>query len=151
MLFGARCDRCNYAQDLSYAPRAYVLADGSQINVSQTFAWCLSCRKVVWAEKIDDLDDITAKSGDLIQMQKVDGSMKRIDVGALMAEWRQSREGPPKCLDCGSTSITMAEPDRFNREVLIHPVCQGTIKITDVVDAPDSDPILYSPEGDRLR
>src|SRR5689334_13151468 len=107
----AKCDKCGYEEKFPHILRSYLLDSGQKLGVEQTFAWCENCNKIVWAERIPDLDQIEAelkqsseffdqsKSHDLLEANKFPSYLESEE---LRIEWRQTRKAPPKCLECGS-------------------------------------------------
>jgi hypothetical protein len=113
----------------------YILPNGAAIRLYEQPAWCRDCQRFVRAEHLPALADIDA------QMTKYQGKAaetRRHLAGWLyrfrlkcrrqlrrelsvyeeaVAEeemrrlWRQMRQSPPRCLECGSTALELPPSD----------------------------------------
>lgn len=170
--FKANCDRCSFTQEMSELPRSYRVADGVKLYIQTQWAWCASCRLITSSEKIRPLEEIQwelkcllAREPDILDwVQKsilpkedFEASYQR-QVARLTTrlDWRQSRQSPPRCLECGATSITpfeWHENDDLNLEeyeTIVHPNCGGCLHLKCVgLNRPKVE-YCYSSEGLRI-
>ena len=91
----------------------YRLADGSKLHILQQPAWCAACRRFVIAEEVPSVAALQQeiaryRSGDrdtLRQWAFVSNGVPAAErVAELLrrVEWRQGRQSPPRCLECGA-------------------------------------------------
>ena len=92
---------------------AYRLADGTELGIPQQPAWCPACSRFVIAEELPSIEELEEeiaryRTGDRNTLQKwafvSDGSpiAQRIDELLRYVAWRQGRQSPPRCLECGA-------------------------------------------------
>lgn len=136
----------------------YRLLDGSTLHIIQQSAWCPECNRFVIAEEIPSIDQLKEElakyqARDMEQLQKWEfisnGApvQERIDDLLKRIVWRQTRQSPPRCLECGSIK-TISVP---TNGMFTHPktgeqviVCDQGFADTETWQAE------FSPEGNLL-
>ena len=171
--FKARCDTCGISKSLSDILCLYRLSDSTMVNVEKTFAWCGTCRDVVWAEHIPNLKELEQRleqvehpSPELYGRYELAARWMHSTVDQqMLAErvfrrkqllWRRSRQSLARCLACGGTNIVVATADEThggNRKWELNcGRCTGRISIL-------KEPILnlsrcwleFTPEGEQIQ
>lgn len=105
----------------------YRLPDGSKLHIMQQPAWCAACRRFVIAEEVPTVEWLQAEISRFQQpeFQQPDSEAftiwafvsnnqpvaERIEELRRYIEWRQSRQSPPRCLECGSLELTLTPMD----------------------------------------
>lgn len=171
-LYRANCDRCSLEKTHSDQLRTYHLAEAIDIHVETQWAWCGACQCVVAAERIRPLSEIQHDLDSLIarepSMMEWVGDVKKIapdDFEARFSrmvahfasrrDWRQSRQSPPRCLECGRIEITpfvrqrSSNPDLDSVQILEHPNCGGRIRLRCAGFSLSRGSIPYTSEGLR--
>lgn len=104
---------------------AYILADGSRLDVSQQEAFCRNCRKAVIAEAVPSVSEIEARVRDLQDPAgRFRAAFDAVLIDGFLHEeiarhkWRQLRQSPPRCLSCGQTDILAIDADEVYDTVL---------------------------------
>lgn len=147
----------------------YEFADGTNIGLHPTIAWCCKCSAFVDAEWIPALDYI---ENELVELH-TPGSMayeshtsteppfdkspfkeRRARIfeeakteAALRIDWRKKRISPPKCLICGSLEIKFPDDDNGTVEI----PGRGTAKVECCgMCSTEFCNWFYTPEGDRI-
>jgi len=96
-----KCNHCAYRREISVPPRVYALAGEKALPMHDAFGWCESCKNVTSCEALPLLADV----------ERLLGQAERQSNQRLVAElehtkkWISERVSPPRCLDCGGTSI----------------------------------------------
>jgi hypothetical protein len=160
-LFEIVCDRCDYRQRLTERPRVYRFASGQTDAIEQTPAWCDGCGRVECAERLPSLSEIEEQisaiegGADWVQDWLAETERTAEEMLHQLQELKESwtnRHMPPKCLECGSTSIEVFPKDGSGSlGTIAHRNCGGWLRAEWVGHAlirelaPE-----YSPEGDRL-
>ncbi len=133
----------------------YVLEDGSLLPIRHWPAWCERCKKFRVAEQIFSFDQEAKELAEVEYFAEHPGFIppdRIIPVSSLAelrarARWRSQRTSPPKCLICGSTTITSIWPGP-KVEIPGRGKCEGHfLGWGDMYSKPD---VYYSPEGDRM-
>src|SRR5262249_38231172 len=91
------------------------------LGVEQEPAWCSRCKRFVCAEHVASVQELEDRIRELqTPSNKHDflfGSDRGIEEALaelrVCLTWRETRQAPPHCLECGSTEIT---PIRFDNE-----------------------------------
>jgi hypothetical protein len=93
----------------------YRLADCTRLHILQQPAWCAACGRFVIAEEIPSVEALEEeiarfRSADHDTLQKwafvSDGAPVAERVADLVryVAWRQPRQSPPRCLECGAVN-----------------------------------------------
>ena len=139
--FIAQCQGCDFKQNvIGRTNYAYRLLNPPDVFLWTRFEWCSSCQRVVRAEKI-----LTAAMEEWIV-----GSNSRARQD--MERYRQmmtARVSSARCLECGSSDIITAAPDRQGYLVL-HPECGANVVLHHNGFARLTSTDVYSPEGEHL-
>jgi hypothetical protein len=91
----------------------YQLTDGTKLHILQQPAWCPVCNRFVIAEQIPAVEALEEeiarlRSGDRDTLRTwafvSNGSPVAERIAELLryVEWRQGRQSPPRCLECGA-------------------------------------------------
>jgi hypothetical protein len=136
----------------------YRLPDGSKLHVLQQPAWCPTCDRFVIAEEVPSVvapqqEIARYRSGDSDTLQQwafvSNGVPAAERVAELLrrVEWRQGRQSPPRCLECGAVSPV---PIPMDGE-FAHPRTGERVVVVSGGWA-DTAPWFaeYSPEGEQL-
>jgi hypothetical protein len=151
--------------------RSYKLRDDDYgITIRQGFAWCGAYRQVVYAERLEELPALeTELQQDALRGEEFYSGLalppgrdwreerdRHLSELRCRIEWRRSRVSPPKCLECGSSSILLIpvtdDDDDENGESpeIEHPDCGGCLRVVAVGLARSRDWVFYTPEGDKI-
>lgn len=136
----------------------YRLSDGKTLPILQQSAWCPACNRFVIAEQLPSVEELEQE---LVNHRSADPKTLRtwafVSNGSPVAEriaellryiaWRQRRQSPPRCLECGAvdpvpipTSGAFTHPRTGERVVVINSGFADTAPwFAD-----------FSPEGERL-
>jgi hypothetical protein len=136
----------------------YRLADGTQLPILQQPAWCPACRRFVIAEEIPSVQSLQQeitryRSADRDTLQQwafaSNGSPVAEHVAELLryVEWRQGRQSPPRCLECGAV-----EPVPIPRSgEFAHPQTGERVVVAGIGFADTAHWFAeFSPEGEQL-
>jgi hypothetical protein len=169
-----RCNKCNFAIDIDYIERAYVLEDGRQVDMDQQHVWCSKCGTVTPAERLEperrEADPTIeayyrqqaerqeqllagtlegATENDVRYAQRLEKEMN--DHNAAYQLWKTLRTRPSFCLICGNEAIWMPPSSCSN---LPHPNCGGELTWSfDVTFGTHVSPVphQYTPDGEFLK
>jgi hypothetical protein len=167
------CEKGHFTQDIVLdaigSPLVYLIDNRYTLAPLTTIAWCSSCNRGVEAENLPPQDAIEAaqnkisvddyKGLSLWLMQPVWDNLehKGLDRGAslkIKLAWRSARQSPPRCLDCGSTSLDFGTTQPDGSQYFIHPDCGGRCTVkrsTDILDINYGGREWYlSSEGEHL-
>lgn len=152
----AKCSHCTYRREIGVPPKAYVLPGGRSLPIQDSFGWCGACSGVTPCEALPALADV----------ERLLAQALREDNERLVTEmedtrnWISGRESPPRCLDCGSTSIqpfplgwSLYRDEESDQDFLDipHSGCRGMLHVEmcgwSLYRAVDA---RYSPEGEKL-
>jgi hypothetical protein len=151
-LYRVKCDGCNFEQLLSELPRSYRLPNDVVIHVETGWAWCATCQNVTQSEEIRPLEDIQreldaaiAREPEIVDwVREIISPSEDFEAAyqrtlarfAQRRDWRQSRQSPPRCLECGATAITpfvwheADNPDDDHFVPVSHPGCNGLLHLS---------------------
>lgn len=119
-LCNVTCTRCGFAQTVTQQGRyAYLLDDGTQLDVTHKIAWCDECARIVHAEALPNLEEIDK----VIAATK---HAKRRRLEQERHEWRLGRKSPARCLTGGSTDVATIEKNP-DPEPTPHADCSGEL------------------------
>lgn len=150
------CSQCALRRELGVPPKAYVLADGGVLPIQDAFGWCDSCEGVTACEALPEIAEVEHL---LAQALRKDNERLAAELEHTR-NWISRRVSPPRCLDCGSTSIHQfplgwslycdEESDQDFLDIP-HSGCQGMLHVEmcgwSLYRAVDA---RYSPEGEKL-
>ena len=142
----------------------YEFEDGSHIDVSSGPVWCYRCHDFTDGESIESLETIDQQLADLQDPRSElyrstkdtllynDGRPRfrphYIDLLRQRRQWREGREAPPKCLECGTTEIVVLSADG---ERVKNPAGIGWVVVTITgLCSTLFNNRFYTPEGDRI-
>jgi hypothetical protein len=139
----------------------YELADGTHIDLRSSPVWCRQCNEFTDGESIEALEEIDRQIADLrdptselfrLYQDSPTGSIG-VDVIRLITRlekrrrWREHRNSPPKCLECGSTEIVLLPEG----QKVTNPTGPGWIEVTVTgLCSTSFNNRFYTPEGDRI-
>jgi hypothetical protein len=166
-MFHFTCTRCDFALDIDYIPREYILPDGTALAMPQRHVWCVTCGTIRPAESLCRNDPSTGESSytpDFVDSTSGIDHAKRerlrrnlqarherlIQEARVFDAWRAIRRGPPACLRCRATDFVLPDSDWSD---LVHAPCGGVLKATATLFGGTSMPVRphrYSPEGDLI-
>ncbi len=140
------CNRCSHQSRISDILRSYGISDQVKVTIEQQYAFCKHCSGAVNAEYVPTLAELNAVLAEFIEANETEwikGLEERI-------AWRQTRQSPARCLECGSTDIICAVVDEeTNIATLEHPGCGGTLLIRTRGFELNRLWILYTSEGEK--
>jgi len=140
----------------------YQLPNGGRLEVWRQPVWCCACRTFTEGEVISELDDIDRM---IAQHKQERGSayrqhlhrtknrerqwalaMRLADL-ELRRSWRELRQGPPRCLECGCTELI---PMRRGEDIS-NPNGPGTVRLEwlGMCSVPPRE-YIYSAEGEFI-
>lgn len=151
-----KCSLCDYRREIGVPPRAYVFGGDRSLPIQDAFGWCAACNGVTPCEALPALADVERL---LAQARREDNERLVVELQDT-SRWISGRVSPPRCLDCGSTSIqqfplgwSLYRDDESDQDFLdiAHPGCQGMLHVEmsgwSLYRAGDA---RYSPEGEKL-
>jgi hypothetical protein len=136
----------------------YCLHDGTLLHILQQPGWCPTCDRFVIAEVVPSVDALEEeiaryRSGDPDTLQEWAFISQGAPVTEQIAEllrrikWRQRRQSPPRCLECG-------EPDCIPIPVsgeFSHPQTRERVEVINQGWADTATwEAGFTPEGERL-
>lgn len=152
----AKCSHCTYHREFGVAPKAYVLPGGRSLSIQDAFGWCGACNGATPCEALPALADVER----LLTQALRDGNERLVAELEDTRSWISGRVSPPRCLDCGSTSIqrvplgwSLYRDEESDEDFLDipHPGCNGMLRVEmcgwSLYRAVDT---RYSPEGEKL-
>ena len=117
------CSSCDFRQELPPFPAyGYRSAEVSFIHLRARTAWCQHCQRVTYAERLEPLERIEQA---VVQEKNLRVRRDAERYQQLLSQ----RKSPPRCLDCGSTSLVLKSQDE--RHALYHPGCGGVLSFYD--------------------
>jgi len=163
-MFHFRCNQCSFTLNINYIPREYVLPDGRRVAMMQRHVWCDRCATITPAEALDEDDAAKEANAMLLNLHRRElrentfkHSWERdlrekwiresAERDSAREDWRAMRKGPPACLKCRSTAISLPEASWAD---LVHGGCGGTMVCTATIAGGAqlrSRPHEYTPEG----
>lgn len=162
MHWKASCSQCKYREDFHEILCSYQITENRNLTIRQTFAWCNTCKKVVWAEKIEDVSRLEKERLSMLKsntyawlpIKPEDQEAIRVrsveDIDARI-EWRKARISPPRCMECGSINIVFSEEyKRSGRMRFDHPSCSGIITVKWLGESVNMLWYFYTPEGEKI-
>jgi hypothetical protein len=158
--YSITCNSCDYGKRMSDQLRSYQLDGDERLTIRQAFAWCSTCKEIVWAEVIQDIQTLEDELTEwLVFLESphddIGDDYPHEQTMSQRIAWRRMRVSPPKCLECGSTEVSFAkEIEDEERETeyweFIHPECGGLIHIKGDSLVLNRSWTLYTPEGDLI-
>jgi hypothetical protein len=149
--FKVSCDRCTYQANAYDQGGVYRCTLNDTLTsapiVRHKFAVCKNCARIVNAEVIPELEALQHEIERFASIDHADGIARLLPY----IEWRSNRKSPPRCLECGSTTLTqlgLSQDGKF--EVTEHPTCGGTLSIKWVGMALIRGISVYTAEGEFL-
>ena len=94
----------------------YELADGTLLHVRQAACWCAICDCILMAEDVPSVAALESELATLENPTEEDRQLidfigtplsERITEQKRRIQWRRSRQSAARCLQCGSTEITV--------------------------------------------
>lgn len=171
-MYRAECERCKYSQTFAEGGlRSYQLPGEVRITIRQQLGWCRSCDRVVFCEELPTMGELAiefAQFEELVRQdfdflsspgmsaeELIERERSRL---ASLADMLQARQSPPRCLECGSTSIIpISEADENEEEAVLptrssieHPGCGGPLSVHGIGLSRSRLWTIYSTEGERL-
>jgi hypothetical protein len=165
-MFHFTCTRCEFALDIDYIPREYLLPDGTALAMPQRHVWCLTCGTIRPAESCRGteapaqeatqapvlLDDDSIDPPKRARLRRALQSRhdRLVEEARAFEAWRASRRGPPACLCCRGTNFVLPDSDWSD---LAHVPCGGVLKAAATLFGGTSMPVRphrYSPEGELI-
>ncbi len=140
--YDCQCDRCGAMARVTHARLLrYRLDDGTEIPGTDLPVWCFSCKCASAGEAIPEVGHFEEtlrrfEEAGIDDDDKDGARFTRRDPAASHAEklqrwraglrWRTARRSPPRCLKCGSVSITSLS---FEDDSFEHPECGGRFRV----------------------
>jgi hypothetical protein len=141
---------------LSHQQRIYMLRDGSKLDIDSQPAWCYGCKRFVEVEKIESVAELDRQLAELQHFYDSPGHIppdriiriERLPVLRTRRIWRAHRESPPRCLECGSTSIAALDESAPFTDAPGMGRCE--VRIIRYSGVPSPHRVTYSPEGELV-
>lgn len=149
----------------------YRLPDGARLHVRQTAAWCQVCHRFTLAELIESVAELEAELPGLIirkdqlleeahGQSSVSEDLRSIgfDLDWIQREiaevprriaWRRNRQGPAKCLRCGSTNLSWFDDPRGG-DPFTHPLNDESVISSNGFASTEEWHAEFTPEGQLL-
>ena len=117
----------------------YEMANGTHIDLHSSPVWCRQCMKFTDGESIEALEEIDRQiaelrdpTSELFRFYRESGAdsigvegIRFITKLETRRRWRDRREAPPKCLECGSTEIVVLPEGQKSEEPGRHRLGRG--------------------------
>lgn len=143
----------------------YEFEDGSTLEVLTTPVWCRRCGGITDGEEVESVEAIDRKIAELHDttstaykivargvLHELSGGgdeflRERIEELRLRRRWREHRQAPPKCIECGSSDLVQLP----HGEAVAHPQGNGSILVRCAGMCSTSfNNWYFTPEGDRI-
>jgi len=160
------CDRCQAEARYWIRPRIYQLADDITCTLSDERVWCYDCNTLRSAESFPSADFLNElieilRSGELptweveylsiLERSKDEWIAELLKEAVVRLRWLETRQSPPRCLECGSTNfVHLPERPKVVDNLFEHPGCGGTFHLTVQTFAREIGIPVYDAEGNRL-
>lgn len=152
------CTRCDFQQIIRKRPYRRVASDGSSSRIATVIAWCHDQGQIVESEEVPSLELLESLLGEVEELVRRDTRQEELEDWPTPDElrreiaWRKIRSGPPRCLECGSTSLTQETTGRpGDLPRLEHPGCGGQLVQQGLdYEQYDGPELLVDSEGQRI-
>lgn len=153
-----RCHGCSFEGVMQHRPikLEYTLPSGEKVQGYRRFAWCSTCSCITNAETPIDAGLIRSEIAGIEQRNS--SIFKRIfgpkeqdaaELKTLHAQLRlaQARRSPPRCLQCGESTVVPLEFDSNGISNITHSCGRRLFLVPEDPDAPR---FMYRPQVIRL-